>query len=90
MIVADLRGAVDGVVARGLDRAACRRLRDYEDDFYDLIEVEAELDDGRKLPVWVFAAGPRVAARTAKAWDFADWQRRHKRRFLATLRQRLR
>jgi len=87
-ITPDPRGAVDGVVARGLGRAACRRLRLYEDDFYDLITVDVELADGFTRPACVFAVGPGVGRRTAASWDIADWQRRHKRLFLATLRRR--
>ncbi len=89
VIVADPRGAVDGVVVRGLDRAARRRLERYEDDFYELIAVEVTLTgSGHKLETLVFAAGQQLSCRTARSWDLADWQRRHKRRFLATLRQR--
>ncbi len=90
MIVPDTAGNVDGILARGLNAAARRRLERYEDDLYAVAPVEVGLVDRKRkvLALAFFAQVSRVPC-GAKTWDFAEWQRRHKRRFIQTLRRRL-
>jgi hypothetical protein len=81
------RASVDGVLARGLDIAARRRLIDYEGDDYDLLEVDVAVAGGRIVPAVVFAGRPGQV-RGLGLWAFTAWQRRHKRRFVAALARR--
>ncbi len=90
VIVADPTAIAEGVLVRGLGAASRRRLDRYEDDdLYDLIAVQV-VPDGRRRPVpaLVFAAKTERRSRAAAAWSFEDWERRHKRRLLLTLRRR--
>ncbi len=90
VIVADPAASVDGVLVRGLNVAARRRLERYEDaELYDMAELDV-LPDGRTRPVGALAF---VAKATgfhpgSGSWEIADWRRRHKRRFLLTLGRR--
>lgn len=86
-IVPDRRSAVEGVLARGLDGQAQDRLVAYESPAYDLIEVPVTTGAGRQVTALVFAAKPG-STRAIGIWDFAEWRRRHKRRFLAGLTRR--
>jgi len=81
------RLSVDGVLMRGLDKAACRRLIDYEGDGYDLLDVEVTVAGDRRVAALVFAGKPGQL-RALGSWSFTDWQRRHKRRFVASLARR--
>jgi len=90
MIVPDRRGRLSGILVRGLSAAARRRLERYEDDLYAVAPVEVGLvDRKRTLSALAFVARPGRTACGAKTWDFAEWQRRHKRRFMQRLRRRL-
>jgi len=79
--------SVKGVLARGLNAAARRRLIDYESDDYDLIDVEVTVAGERRIAAHVFAGKP-TQVRGPGLWTFAAWQRRHKRRFIASLARR--
>jgi hypothetical protein len=81
------RGAVDGVLVRGLNAIGRRRLIAYEGDDYDLVDVGVTLADGRQVPARVFAGKPGQV-REVGLWAFTAWQRRHKRRFVAALARR--
>lgn len=77
---------VDGVLARGIDAAAARRLDRYEGAEYVAIEAEVRTS-ARSTPVTAIVFVPRpghVRTRAGK-WDFDIWRRRRKRSFLAKL-----
>lgn len=84
----DPPAAVDGVLVRGLDAGAHALLERYEGDGYATLLVEVETATGRRVAAHVFAPRPKRIRRGRGAWDFADWLRRHKRRFIATLARR--
>jgi hypothetical protein len=90
MLVPDPQARLSGVLVRGLNARARERLLRYEDPLYELIEVELEVGrHGKKRRASAFVAKPGRAASGRKLWDFTDWQRRHKRRFLQRLKRRL-
>lgn len=87
VIVVDPGFKVDGVLVRGLNAAARRRLERYEDkDLYAVVDV-AVVPTGRQRPVpaLVFAAKAAGFRRSPGTWEIAAWRRRHKRRFLLRL-----
>lgn len=85
-VIRDAEGAVEGVVTGDLTAGAKRRLLAYEGKDYDLIEVDVATG-GETIGAWMFAGTP-IQGRRAGEWKFALWQRRHKRRFVATLARR--
>jgi hypothetical protein len=85
-IVRDPQAAVDGVLARGVDHDARQCLERYEGVEYELIAVEIVSGAGRARNALTFVAGAALKPATG-SWEFAVWQRRHKRRFLAALAQ---
>ncbi len=90
VLVADADSSVDGVLVRGLNVAARRRLERYEGPhLYTLAELDV-LPEGRSRPVsaLVFVAKATGARHDAGTWDLETWQRRDKRRFLLTLGRR--
>jgi len=94
VIVADPAASVDGVLVRGLNAAARRRLERYEDaDLYAAATVDV-LPAGRARPVQAlvfvanFVAKAPGVRRGSRRWEIGDWRRRHKRRFLLTLGRR--
>lgn len=87
-VIRDAQGSVDGVLVRGLDRAARDLLVRYEGDEYELIMVEVETDGGRHVAANLFVPRRPGFRHRRGMWDYADWSRRHKRRFLATLARR--
>ena len=90
VLVADAKASVEGVLAHGLKAAARRRLEAYEDDdFYELTGIEVAIAGRRRpVPAFVFGAKRPGAAAKLAGWGFDEWKRRHKRRFLLTLRRR--
>lgn len=84
-LVRDPLATVDGVLARGFDEAAKTRLDRYEGDEYELIMVEVETETSRRVAARVYVPRPGSFRRGRGMWDYGDWARRHKRRFLATL-----
>lgn len=87
-IVRDPLAGVDGVLVRGLDAGGQTLLERYEGDEYEVLLVEVESASGRRVAAQVFAPRPGRIRRGRGMWDFADWGRRHKRRFIATLARR--
>lgn len=83
-LVRDAKGTVEGVLVRGLGAAAKRRLVRYEGDEYDMIEVDAVTATGGSRRARMFVAGKALKPATGR-WNLALWQRRHKKRFLASL-----
>jgi len=83
-----LAGArVEGVLVRGLDTEARRRLVTYEDESsYDMLEITVALATGRRVGAWVFAPPPDGTLAPGRGtWRFDDWERRHKRDFLRSI-----
>ena len=77
---------VDGVLARGIDGVAARRLARYEGAEY--VPIEAAIRPAqRSTPITAFLFVPRPGrVRTGMGgWDIDAWRRRYKRRFLARL-----
>jgi hypothetical protein len=90
MLIADPEGRLSGVLVRGLNAVARERLVRYEDDLYELVEIDVEIGRrGKKRGAFTFVARSGRTASGSRTWDFTDWQRRHKRRFLQRLRRRL-
>jgi len=85
-IIRDAKGSVEGVLVRGLGAAARKRLVAYEGPEYDLIEVEVVSESGALREAGMFVPNKACTPATGR-WDFALWQRRHKRRFLAELQR---
>jgi hypothetical protein len=83
-IVVDPKGTVEGVLARDLGTAAKRALVRYEGDEYELVPAEVATAEGKTVGALMFVSG-RALKRASGVWGIADWQRRHKRRFLASL-----
>jgi gamma-glutamylcyclotransferase (GGCT)/AIG2-like uncharacterized protein YtfP len=81
-IVRDPDAVVGGLLARGLDATAKRRLQDYEEAEYELIELDVAAA-GKSQRALVFVAPhprPRID------WDYDTWRRRHKPRWMARFR----
>lgn len=83
-VVRDARGSVAGTLVRGLGREARQRLIRYEGDGYALIPVTVATAAGRDCEALTFVSGEALK-RAPGTWDFAVWQRQHKRRFLASV-----
>lgn len=85
VIVPAAGAAVDGVsvsFADGAERPVTDLLTAFEGDEYRLVALE--LAPGNIVSVF---AGSRRCHPTGRAWSFSDWQRRHKRAFLAAIGQ---
>ena len=85
VIVRDARGAVAGVLMRGLRRADFAKLLDYETDEYRAIDAAVLTGSGKRILAKVFVASAR-ALPSPRPWNATDWQRRFKRNFLRRLR----
>lgn len=78
----DLRGIlVDGVPERLMPRLSAYEGPEYVARIVK-VETVGHVSDG---DAFVFVAGPECRL-SASPWRFADWERRHKRRFLAGVR----
>lgn len=88
VIVRAPMAAVDGILVRGLDIGARSLLVRYEGPDYELLPVEVLVASNRRVAASVFAPRSGRVRRGRGDWDFADWARRHKRRFVATLARR--
>ena len=68
---------VEGVLARGLDRAAQRRLRHYEEDDYRLVRVAVRIArNGRSVSAFLFAPARGRFPSGRGEWRLGRWQRR--------------
>jgi hypothetical protein len=88
-IVRDPAGLVEGVLARGLDHIACRRLTAYEGPEYALVDIAVSVGE-RSIAAMMFTTVGHSLKAGIGDWDFAAWQRRYKRETLAALARRLR
>ena len=83
IILPRARGRVHGLLARGLDAQAARRLQAYEGTAYERVTVEIALDDGICRRAFVFAASHRGRLKPAmSAWEYPAWRARHKTGFM--------
>lgn len=85
VIVPYTGAVVDGVAvsfADGAERPVTELLTSFEGDEYRLARLE--LSTGEAVSVF---AGSRRCHPTGRVWSFPDWQRRHKRAFLAAIGQ---
>jgi hypothetical protein len=85
--VPDPRAAIAGAVVGGLSLRDVARLSAYEGPRYRVASLKVRIG-GAVRQVSVFAPLEERFRQTAGVWELIDWQRRHKRAFLARLRPR--
>ncbi len=81
MLLAHASGWVDGTLVSGLDAETVHRLQVYEGWEYSLSPLRVRTASGQTVLAQVFMCPPHVAP-DRRPWRLAEWQRRHKRRFL--------
>lgn len=81
ILVADVGGAVDGVVFTTASAEEDARILYFEDYDYDLAPCRAQLHDGRTVEATFCGAEADVLG-TDEPWELARWASRHKRGFL--------
>ena len=79
-LVAHSQGAVEGLLARGIEKSELLRLDRYEGRGYRRIPVPVVTETGARLTALVYFARKQRMARGAD-WSLKTWQRRHKRRW---------
>lgn len=84
-VIRDPRGAVDGVVVKGLGQAEMDRLAEFEGDEYRLARATVRLADGTPAEASFFAASTR-ATPEPRPWSYDTWRRRYRTRYLRRLR----
>jgi hypothetical protein len=85
ILVATAGGRVEGALVGGVGPREAERLKTFEGDEYALIQLIVHRHNGGPVGAHVFMAKTWVPG-SADVWDFANWRRRHKRRYLARLR----
>ena len=85
IVVRAYGAGVDGVLAWGMDTLVCGRLQAYEGDEYTLTRLPVAVR-GKTVDASIFVPRLDRPVRPGGPWDFAEWQRRFKRRLLADLR----
>jgi hypothetical protein len=88
IIVRDPRGAVPGVVVRGLSARDVALLADYEGPGYRVAPLRVRVADAMTT-VSVFEPVQSRLQPSGELWDLALWQRRHKRAFVGRLKRML-
>ncbi|MGZ8409581.1 MAG: gamma-glutamylcyclotransferase family protein, partial [Hyphomicrobium sp.] len=86
ILVAAAGGRVDGALVAGLGPKETERLKTFEGDEYDLVQLVVHRHNRGPASAYVFMAKTWVAG-SAEEWDLAHWRRRHKRRYVARLRK---
>jgi len=86
VILPDASGAVRGAVFRGFDAHECARLSQFEGERYGARRREIALEAGGADRPWVYVPVRRVPA-LPRRWDYEEWARLHRRRYLAAARQ---
>ncbi|CAA7613222.1 gamma-glutamylcyclotransferase family protein [Magnetospirillum sp. UT-4] len=84
MLVPYPPGAVEGLLAPGLDDRVVARLVHYEGPEYDLLPIALTLADGTKATAHAFLCRPGVVAAPG-VWRLEEWRRRHKPASLARI-----
>ena len=85
ILIATASGRVDGALVSGLGPKETERLKTFEGNEYDLVQLIVRRHTGRPVAAHVFMAKTWVTGST-DPWDLAHWRHRHKRRYLARLR----
>jgi hypothetical protein len=86
--VRDPRASILGAIVGGLSARDVARLSAYEGPRYRVAALKVRVG-GAMARVAVFAPLEERFQQTAGAWQLEEWQRRHKRAFLARIRPRL-
>ena len=87
-VIARRRGTADGVLTGELDDSAFERLVRYEGPEYEAAALDVTVTEtGEAVRAAVFVPSDQCRM-SVSPWRFEDWQRRHKREFLARLRAR--
>ena len=83
----DRTAAIDGVLARGLDKEAGRLLDIYEGPGYGRTIVSAIDARGKAHDAVLFVEDGSVEfVAVPQPWDYEAWVRRHKKTFMAALK----
>ena len=85
--VPDPKGSIVGAIVGGLSARDVARLSAYEGPRYRVASLKVRVGGAIRRAA-VFAPLEERFQQTAGAWDLAEWQRRHKRAFLAHIRPR--
>ncbi len=86
VILPDASDVVRGTVFRGFDAYECARLSRFEGERYGAHRREVALEAGATDRPWVYVPVRRVPA-LPRPWDYEQWARLHRRRYLAAARQ---
>lgn len=86
MLLAHASGWVEGSLVTGLDAETVHRLQVYEGWEYSLQPIKVRTQAGPSVMAHVFLCPPGIKP-DKRAWRFAEWERRHKRKFLPRARQ---
>ena len=85
ILIATAGGCVDGALVAGVGVRETERLKTFEGDEYDLVQLSVHVHSRGLVSAHVFMAKAWVPD-SAEAWTLAAWRRRHKSRYLARLR----
>jgi gamma-glutamylcyclotransferase (GGCT)/AIG2-like uncharacterized protein YtfP len=84
VLVSDSGGCVPGLLCESVTQTIFRRLMEFEGAMYRAAPCIVFLPDGSQVAAAVFAACRAMPANLPD-WDFEEWRRCSKRRFLAGL-----
>jgi hypothetical protein len=85
ILVATAGGRVNGALVSGVGPRETERLKTFEGDEYDLVQLTVRAHNRGPVRAQMFMAKAWVPG-SAEEWHLAAWRRRHKRRYLARLR----
>jgi hypothetical protein len=85
--VPDPKASIAGAIVGGLSARDVARLSAYEGPRYRVASLKVRVG-GAMRRVSVFAPLEERFQQTSGDWELAEWQRRHKRAFLARIRPR--
>ncbi|MEM9683362.1 MAG: gamma-glutamylcyclotransferase family protein [Pseudomonadota bacterium] len=82
--VADKASVAEGLLVSGVDLTAASRASFFEDDGYDygIDRRTVVASGGRAAQAWVYLPSSRLRPDPGH-WQFAEWERRYRSRFLA-------
>lgn len=84
IIVPDAASAAPGILVEAVDLTAAARASFFEDDGYDygIDRRSVTTATGDSVGAWIYLPSDRLRPDPG-VWDFADWEKRHRSRFLA-------
>jgi hypothetical protein len=85
ILVASAGGGVEGALVGKVGPREAERLKTFEGDEYDLVQLIVHRHRGGSVGAHVFMAKSWVPG-SSETWDLGLWRRRHKRLYLARLR----